>query len=63
MRYTIIREENFLRLRISWKMVKNPNTGTGILLTDSHLKANGERSQTSNVLVIMRNAKVKPEKS
>lgn len=43
----------FLRLRIFWKMVKNPNTGTGILLTDSRLKANGERSQTSNVLVIM----------
>lgn len=43
----------FLRLRIFWKMVKNPNTGTGILLMDSHLKANGERSQTSNVLVIM----------
>lgn len=32
---------------------ENPNTGTGILLMDSHLKANGERSQTSNVLVIM----------
>lgn len=52
MRYTIIREENFCVCGYPGNG-ENPNTGTGILLMDSRLKANGERSQTSNVLVIM----------
>ena len=46
------REENFLRLRIFWKMVKNPNTGTGILLMDSHLIFRCELLGDSDTIII-----------